>query len=158
MPRRVTLSDDEHLSPASTTTTRPSNSKDSSSTRRRRTNTPKTPATPIPVKSPPYSPLPKDWEREYRILREAYRLQGHRLQALQEENETLRLEIETLVSADSSSIATPQEVTSTCSPGNKFVAELVEVMELDVGQHALLASIMDRQAHQKQKERRRCSM
>jgi hypothetical protein len=37
------------------------------------------------------------------------------------------------------------------SPGTRFVAELSEVMELDVGQHALLSSIIDRQADTKKK-------
>ena len=43
------------------------------------------------------------------------------------------------------------------SPGTKFVAEFSELFELDSGQHALLASIIDRSAFHKQRNRSRNS-
>jgi hypothetical protein len=121
-----------------------------------------TTATPIPIQSPPYSPPPsKNWEREYRILRQAYLKQEKRLNVLHEEH--LQLQTEMLALKESSTCPREQETNNSTrpnhystnktlnysSPGTRFVAELSEVMELDVGQHALLSSIIDRDTKKK---------
>jgi hypothetical protein len=158
MPRRVTLDGEEQARRRETQTTTP---------RRQNTKTTTpiihkpTPATPIPnVSSPPDSHI--DWKREYLILKEAHRRQGQRLEALQSENEAL---LQTLLRdtakpfpSTSTPIAKDKTKPHIYSPGTQFVAELVEVMELDVGHHALLSSIIDRQHEEQQRRRRRCSM
>lgn len=165
MPRRVTLDGAAESTPAPP---RHARRRGHSTTTLPKT----TPATPIPVQSPPYSP-PLDWEREYCILREAYRRQERRLTKLEQENEALRRAAATQqqavkcsskdippgtspITEETSNMPVSASSYSTNSPGTQFVAELVEVMELEVGQHALLSSIIDRQHQEKQK--RRCSM
>lgn len=75
------------------------------------------------------------------------------MNALQEENEQLRtrmLALEQESTCARTHRTKPNHETNKTvysSPGTRFVAELSEVMELDVGQHALLSSIIDRQAH-----------
>lgn len=153
--RRVTLEKaDEKLPPTSRSSSKRSSSSSIGSI-------PKTPATPAPVESPPYSPLTKDWEREYRILREAYHKQERRLDALQNENDALRRQVELLTLRAEDRVEAEENnppITAPFSPGTKFVSELVEVIELDAGHHALLSSIIDRQQEERKETRRRCSM
>lgn len=146
MPRRVSLlegNDDEHdaeqLPPTSRRSSTAGNSK--------RSSIPKTPATPIPIQSPPYTTTKDspDWEREYHILRRAYRRQEERVQRLEEENKALQREVKLLKLLKGIDPTTTCTSTTPCSPGTKFVAELVEVMELNVGHHTILADIVDRQ-------------
>ena len=152
MPRRVTLEGSESM-PMPQDRHYPRTTKKSHS---------QTPTTPVPIQSPPYSP-PTDWKREYCILRKAYLKQECRLEGLQEENLRLKRQIQELLEEnknhehaetfdDNNTLTTTTTARTRTlpysSPGTHFVAELSEVMELDVGQHALLSSIMDqRYAH-----------
>lgn len=109
--------------------------------------TPITPyKTPHPIQSPPYSPT--DWKREYQILRLAYLKQEKRCEYLQEENDRLHQ----LVLNEETPPSKTKSKRKSFSPGQQFVAELCETMELDVGHHALLASIIDRQEEDKQRK------
>jgi ribulose bisphosphate carboxylase small subunit len=151
MPRRVTLEGNESIP-------QDCHSPKMKIMSHSQTTTPATTTTPIPIQSPPYSPPPTtDWKREYCILRKAYLKQQGRLEMLQEENLHLQRQIQVLLeestktthehaeknNTTTTTTTTKKTLPYNSSPGTRFVAELSEVMELDVGQHALLSSIMD---------------
>ena len=162
MPRRVTLDEDDDDNDNEHDALRRSTFSNRRTHPSAKNGILKTPATPIPVQSPPFSPPPPklNWEHEYRVLRKAHLRQERRLQALEKENEALRQQVNYLRNNNSSdettTVPTPTTNTTTqCagSPGTKFVAELVEVMELDVGQHVLLSEIIDRRQDEQQRRK-----